>query len=257
MNWDWRKTLACFFRTYLVGACFNTRGLQNVGLAFAMEPGLRALYRDPASLKQARKRHLRLYNTHPYWTPFLVGYFLFLERKIAQGSLPPRALGRIRQTTSYTLSAIGDSVFGGSLLIFWSLSTICLLLYDQRALAFVWFGVALAAIQVFKAFTFWRGLTSGLTFLQKVKAWDLINKGQRVKITNALLLLLIWYRMYPIKNPPWDSPWTFWVWAGLVVLCAWIAERTMLFRESVVVAMGMVFLFWPVLVELWTMVLEK
>ena len=33
---DIRTLAACFLRCYLVGAAYNTRGLQHVGLAFAI-----------------------------------------------------------------------------------------------------------------------------------------------------------------------------------------------------------------------------
>ena len=44
MNLTYRDLLSCFWRTYLVGAGFNTRGLQNIGLSYAMDPGLRAIH---------------------------------------------------------------------------------------------------------------------------------------------------------------------------------------------------------------------
>ena len=52
---DTRILLRIFLRTYMVGATFNTKGMQNVGLAYIMDPGLRALYAaDPRALRRAR-----------------------------------------------------------------------------------------------------------------------------------------------------------------------------------------------------------
>ena len=129
-----RAVIRSFFRSYLVGANFNTRGMQNLGLAYAMYPGLAAIHKDPARLRQAMKRYVRHYNSHPFWAPCLVGIFLSTEARIASGTFPPAMLDKVKDRTTYTLSAIGDSVFAGSLLIFWALSSACLLLAGQAEL---------------------------------------------------------------------------------------------------------------------------
>ncbi|MFW6415352.1 MAG: PTS system mannose/fructose/sorbose family transporter subunit IID [Thermodesulfobacteriota bacterium] len=194
-----KTLLLCFFRTYFIGACINLRGLQNIGLSFAMEPGLQELYSDFKDLKKARKRYLSLYNTHPFWTPLLVGYFLFLESKISKGVMAPVSLDKIKTTTIYTLSAIGDSFFGGSLLIFWALVCICLLLSGGYLGALLWFALFFILLHVFKFITFWLGWTQGLAFLKKLQQIDLMGWGQRIKFLNMLLLLCLWYTISPWK----------------------------------------------------------
>ncbi|MBG0777909.1 MAG: PTS system mannose/fructose/sorbose family transporter subunit IID [Desulfovibrionaceae bacterium] len=192
-----RVLAICFLRTYLVGAAFNRRGMQNVGLTYAMEPGLAAIYPDPRERHAARKRYLSHYNTHMFWTPLLVGVFLKLESKIARGLFPREVLENLKNTTAYTLSAIGDSVFGGSLLVFWSLSTSSLLVagYDRLALGWAlgWF----VSLHVFKAATFLAGVREGLKVLQRLKRWDLINWGHRLKVFNGLLMTLVLYQVWP------------------------------------------------------------
>ena len=112
-----RVLFSVFFRTYLVGAAFNTKGLQNIGFSYVVDPGLRAIYQGK-KLQKARRRYLGLYNTHPFWTPMLTGIFLFLEQKIARDLIPVQAHVQLRSTLSYTLSAIGDSFLSGSFFIF-------------------------------------------------------------------------------------------------------------------------------------------
>lgn len=195
-----KTLLQCFFRTYLIGASINLRGLQNIGLSFAMEPGLKILYPEFKDLKEARKRYLTLYNTHPFWTPLLVGYFLFLESKISKGVMAPSSLDDIKTTTIYTLSAIGDSFFGGALLIFWALVCICILLSGAYVWAFLWFAVFFVLLHLFKFITFWLGWTQGLAFLKKLQQGNLIGWVLRIKFFNMLLLLCIWYKIFP-----WDK----------------------------------------------------
>lgn len=192
-----RVLLRCLLRTWLVGAGFNTRGMQNIGLAYAIDPGLVQLYRDPEALRQARVRYATHYNTHPFWTPLLVGIFLGMERKIAKGLFPADMLDSVRSTTVYTLSAIGDSLFGGSVLVLWSLSCACLVVAGHGSLAVALGALLFQGLLVFKALTFWLGFCEGLTFLHRLGRWNLINWSQRIKLFNAVLLVAFWALAWP------------------------------------------------------------
>lgn len=188
-----------FLRCYLAGASFNSRGMQSISLAFAMQPGLEAIHKDPRELRMARKRYVRHYQSHPFWMPCLVGIFLNAEKAIASGSFPPGMLQKVKDTTAYTLSAIGDSVFAGSLLIFWALATVCLLLSGLVWLPFI-LGLALfIGLQAFRAHTFRLGLREGFRVLEKLRRWDLINWGGRIKVANALLLVWLWSIIWPMS----------------------------------------------------------
>jgi PTS system mannose-specific IID component len=189
--------LSCFLRTYLVGASMNPRGLMSVGLLYAMQPGLWIIHKEPKAREQALKRYAKHFSSHPFWVPCLVGIFLAVEAEIAGRRLPPDALEKVKNTTSYTLSAIGDSVFAGSLLIFWALLTSCLLLLGQRVLPF---GIGLfffLGLQGFRVYTFLGGVRRGFSFLSALKRWDLINWGRRIKFVNAALLLWLWALLFP------------------------------------------------------------
>lgn len=194
-----------FMRCYMSGAGFNTRGMQNIGLMYAMQPGLTAIHKDPKALRTAQKRYVRHYQSHPFWMPCLVGIFLNVESAISENRFPPKMLAKVKDTTAYTLSAIGDSVFAGSLLIFWVMLTICLLLAGQTVAAFVIGLCFLAGLQVFRVYTFTCGVRQGFKFLEKLKRWDLINWGRRVKYANAVLLVWIWALI-------WPRPWQWWEW---------------------------------------------
>lgn len=235
-----RTLLRIFLRTYLVGATFNTRGMQNVGLACIMEPGLRELYgSDPAALQSARARYLKHYNTHPYWTPLLVGIFLSMEKKIAQGLLQPDILPQLRTTTVYTLSALGDSFFRGSLLIMWSLVAVNLAVGAQYWLMVLWLLLCVAGLQAFKAYTFGRGYAQGLSFLQRLKSWNLIDWGRRIKLVNGVLVAIFLVQAAPNKGLgmlPWLLA------AGLLTLASIFRSRD---RAFVLAAIGVGALLAP------------
>jgi len=239
-NVDTRILLRIFLRTYLVGAAFNTKGMQNVGLAYAMEPGLRSLHAgDPAALRQARGRYLRHYNTHPFWTPLLVGIFLSMERKIALGLLPGDILPKLRSTTVYTLSALGDSFFSGSFLVLWSLIGANLAVAGRLWLLATWIVLCLVVLQLFKAYTFGRGYAQGLSFLQRLKSWNLIDWGRRLKLFNGVLVALFVIQIAP-RSGLWILPWA--LGAGLVALACALRARD---RVLLLAALALVGLLVP------------
>lgn len=198
-----RAYLRSFMRCYMAGAGFNTRGMQNIGLMFAMMPGLRTIHTDPKELKAALKRYVSHYQSHPFWLPCLVAIYLSVEASIAAGRFPAKMFAKVKDTTAYTLSAIGDSMFAGSLLIFWALSTICLLLVGLRGLALAEGVILFLTLQGFRAYTFVGGLRDGFKFLERLKRWDLINWGRRIKYVNAGLLVCLWAIIWPGESW-WD-----------------------------------------------------
>lgn len=202
MALDARTLLRCFLRTYTVGAAFNTRGMQNIGLVHAMEPGLAAIYPDPVKRREARKKYIRHYNTHPFWTPLLVGTFLSLEAGIAAQTFPPQILRNLKDTTAYTLSAIGDSVFGGTMLVSWSLATCSLLVAGYQSAAFALGLFLFTALQAFKLFTFIAGLREGLKVLNRLRNWNLINWGERLKSGNAVLAAVLLWQLFSAHDRP-------------------------------------------------------
>ncbi|MFW5733578.1 MAG: PTS system mannose/fructose/sorbose family transporter subunit IID [Oceanidesulfovibrio sp.] len=240
-----RPLMASFLRTYLVGAAFNTRGMQNVGLVFAMEPGLEVIYPDPKARETARRRYLSHYNTHLFWTPLLVGVFLSLEDKISRGLFPPNVLESVKDTTVYTLSAIGDSVLSGSLLVFWSLSTAVLVAAGAGWAALVWGALWFTALQIFKLLTFLMGYKEGLRLISRLRQLDLINWGRRLKVLNAFTLTLLLYLLWPEEKTPVQ-----WLAGALALgLFAWLVSRRHVSRELLAVLLLVVWWFTPWLQE--------
>ncbi len=239
-----RALIKCFLRTYLVGASMNPRGLMSVGLLYAMQPGLWSIHTDAKAREQALKRYARHFSSHPFWVPCLVGIFLSVEGDIAQRRLPPEALEKVKNTTSYTLSAIGDSVFAGSLLIFWALATCCMLLAGLRAAPFAMGLLFFLGLQIFRVYTFLGGLRRGFAFLGALRRWDLINWGRRVKFVNAALLLVLWAQLVPRGDV------ASWAW-GMVAMGAagLISLRPLLPRVVVAAVVLAVILGAPLLVE--------
>jgi len=234
-----------FMRTYFVGAAFNTRGLQTVGLALAMEPALKSLYPDPAERRMAWRRYLKIYNTHPLWTPFLVGVFLALESRIARGEFPAAMLEQVKSTMVFTLSAVGDAFFGGAFTTFWALSTACLLASGHAWIAFFVGALFFVALNAFKLGTFILGYRHGFAALSRVRNWGLVDWARRVKMVNGALLVVLWALVWPREQNP--APWVAGV--ALTLGCAFAAGRLRMNRELLVglgVLAGLFFLWTQV-----------
>lgn len=196
---------ACLVRSYVVAAAFNARGMQSIGLTYALEPALKAIHTDPKALAAARKRYLVHYNTHLFFTPLLMGICVFMELKIARGELQADALESVKRTTMYSLSAIGDSVVGGGVLVLWALCTACLVAAGSAAWAVAMGLTLFAGLQVFKAVSFAWGVSRGFSVLPRLKRLNLINWGRRIKMVNAGLMVALWYLIWPkpVEPLPW------------------------------------------------------
>lgn len=185
--------LGCFFRSYLVTAAYNPRGLHNIGFLFAIEPALAALHGPGKELREARLRYVRNYNCHPFLTPTVLGLFLHMEEAIAEGKLNPALHKNLKDTTANTLSAIGDSFFNGTMLSTWGIFACCLVLAGLPMVALALTATAFVLLQLFKFFSFLMALRKGMAVLFLLRRLDLINWGDRFKYANALFLtMLLW-----------------------------------------------------------------
>ena len=89
------------------------------------------------------------------------------------------------------------------------------------------------ALQLFKMYTFGRGYAQGLSFLQRLKSWNLIDWGQRLKLVNSVLVALFLLRIAPAEGL-WTL--TFGAFAGLLALaaCARTRDRALMLAALVV-----------------------
>ena len=227
-----RLYLGCFLRSYLVGAAYNPQGLQNIGLLHALDPALRALYRDEGGLRAARLRHARWFNCHPFFIPMLLGVFLRMEAAIAGGQLDPAILTALKDTTGNTLSAIGDSFFNGTLLVTWALGSACLILTGHPLGAAVLTAVIFVLLQIFKLLTFIMGVRKGMAVLVLLKKLDLATWSVRIKYGNAALLCcLLWLALPDSTAQEWTAG------AAVLLGASWTVGRMHVGRIFVAVAL--------------------
>jgi len=104
-----------FWRSLLLQAAWNPKGMQNVGFAYAVYPALEALYPDPQALQAAAERHLKTFNCHPYATAAILGGAIRHEEAVILGEEPPEAVDEFKQSLMGPLAALGDGFFWLSL----------------------------------------------------------------------------------------------------------------------------------------------
>lgn len=104
-----------FFRSLFFQAAWNPQGMQNLGMAYALYPALERLYPEPPRLKEAVRRHLEFFNTHPYVAAGIVGGVLFHEQKVARGEEPADRVMAYKTALMGPMAALGDGFFWLSL----------------------------------------------------------------------------------------------------------------------------------------------
>lgn len=107
--------LQALLRSLMLQGAWNFERLQNIGFAFCMEPGLRALYRDPRERAAALRRHLELFNTHPYMAVYVLGAALRAEEEVAAGRAKGEQVSALKLGLTPALAAVGDSFFWATL----------------------------------------------------------------------------------------------------------------------------------------------
>jgi PTS system mannose-specific IID component len=103
-------------RANLLQATWNFERQQGVGWAYALQPALEALYRDPAQRQARLAEHTAYFNTQPTLASLALGAAARLEEARAAGEGPDATgMSRIKAALGATLAAMGDRLFWFSL----------------------------------------------------------------------------------------------------------------------------------------------
>lgn len=115
-----RVELRMFLRLLLLQSTWSFERMQGLGFAYALEPWLKKIYKDPADQRAALERHAEYFNTQPYAASLILGLVCAMEEEAA--GLPPAkrpaALERMRavkRATGAALAGLGDAFFWSAL----------------------------------------------------------------------------------------------------------------------------------------------
>ena len=112
-NRDLRRV---FWRSMLLEANFNFETMQNTGVAFALLPVLKKLYKTREQMSEALQRHLQLFNTSTYGCTLIFGLAAAMEE---QNSRDPEfnaeSINAVKLGLMGPLAGVFDSLFWGTL----------------------------------------------------------------------------------------------------------------------------------------------
>jgi PTS system mannose-specific IID component len=101
----------CWRSTFIQGS-WNYERMQNGGWCYAMIPAIKKLYSKKEDQREALKRHLEFFNTHPYVASPVVGVTLALEEDRANGApVDDVAIQGVKVGMMGPLAGVGDPVF--------------------------------------------------------------------------------------------------------------------------------------------------
>ncbi len=103
-------------RANLLQATWNFERQQGVGWAYALQPALDAIYRDPETRRERLAEHTAYFNTQPTLASLALGAAARLEAERAAGAGPDAGgMARVKAALGSTLAALGDRLFWFSL----------------------------------------------------------------------------------------------------------------------------------------------
>lgn len=184
-----RSVLArCFLRSLLLQASWSARGMQSLGFLYAIEPALRHLYPKEETRKQAAKRHLQPFNTHPYMAEAVLGGAIHHEVSVSTGNRSPARVSEFKQALAGPLAALGDTFFWGSLRPFAAALGVALVPFIGVA-ALIALLVTYNAVHLgVRAHLFYSGLRMGDGVLEAVGSLRLSARSRRLKLASAMLV---------------------------------------------------------------------
>ncbi len=102
-----------FLRSNLFQGSWNFERMQALGFCFSMVPAIRRLYpENNDARKQAIKRHLEFFNTHPYVAAPVLGVTLAMEEKRANGAEIGSLLGPLLFFILFNLVRLATRYYG-------------------------------------------------------------------------------------------------------------------------------------------------
>jgi PTS system mannose-specific IID component len=181
----YRVLAQVLWRSLFLQASWNPRGMQNLGLAYALFPALKVLYPEEPNLSAAVKRHLVFFNTHPYAAAAIVGGVLFHEERIARGEEGPERVVAFKAGLMGPLAALGDGFFWLSLKP--AVGAVCAAMVPLlHAWAAVLFLVLYNTVHfTLRARLFWIGLKQGDQLVETLARANFPARGARLRTLAA------------------------------------------------------------------------
>lgn len=105
-----------FWRSFCIQGAYSFERYAGFGFLFGMLPLMNKLYPDQEERAVALKRHSEFFNSHSWFTSFIMGIVASMEeKKVNTGEGSDEAISAIKSGLMGPLAGIGDSLFWGVL----------------------------------------------------------------------------------------------------------------------------------------------
>ena len=106
-----------FIRSNAIQSAFNFETMQGMGFEWAMLPIINKLYKDPEKRKEAYRRHIGYFNSHPWTCGPIFGIVASMEERMAMGDedVTEESIQGVKGALMGPLAGIGDSLLWGTL----------------------------------------------------------------------------------------------------------------------------------------------
>lgn len=110
-----KEIKSVLWRSLFEMASINYERFQALGFLYAITPVIKKLYPDKERRVAAMKRHMEMYNSHPWMISPILGTTIALEEKNANGGNTEEAINNVKVGLMGPFAGIGDSLFWGTI----------------------------------------------------------------------------------------------------------------------------------------------
>lgn len=157
--------LDIFFKSFFVQAAWNMERMQNMGFLFSTRKALKHIWQgEPKNFEAACERASSGVNTHPYFSPAMMGVTLHIEEKISQGLALPDQIESAKQKLAPPLNALGSLWFWEHLRLLAFLISVPVVAMSGPVTAIAGIAIFFVLFNSYHLWTRWRGLDLGLRY---------------------------------------------------------------------------------------------
>ena len=176
-----------FMRTFFIQSTWNFERMQNLGFCYAILPVLRQIYKKDRELREALKRHLEFFNTHPYMASTIIGAVAKMEEDVSKGTISADEIKTLKTAVMGSCGAIGDSFFWGALKPCASIAGMLFAALGQLSAPILFLLLYNIPHMFIKTFGFYNGYREGIEVFDRIKNVNFPTLARRVKLAGVML----------------------------------------------------------------------
>jgi mannose PTS system EIID component len=188
-----------FLRSLTIQASFSITRMQSLGFVFAMLPLIRR-ERDPERLAESLKRHLQMFNTHPYFTAPVIGSVVRIEEEGDAAEAD-----HLKTAVMGPYAAIGDPFFWGALRPFSAAFAVILALKGSLLAPLAFLCLYNPAHVWVRGKGFIEGCRLGKQSIEFIRGLNLPAITGRMRFVSLILIGILSAFAVDMAYQPWNS----------------------------------------------------